>query len=57
MKQFLKKTILSKQSFEIVFGDLIIVTHRMLYDHLKEGKSNTKTSLLEKDALFLSTIN
>ena len=49
--------IMTKQCLEIIFGGLVIVTRRMLHDHLKEGKYSTKTPLLEKDASFVNTTN
>ena len=49
--------IMTKQCLEIIFGGFVIVARRMLHDHLKEGKYSTKTSLLEKDALFVNTTN
>ena len=49
--------IMTKQCLEIIFGRLVIVTRRILHDHLKEGKYSTKIPLLEKDASFLNTAN
>ena len=49
--------IMTKQCWEITFGGLVIVTRRVLHDHLKESKYSTKTSLLEKDDSFVSTTN
>ena len=49
--------IMTKQCLEIIFGGLVIVTWRMLHDHLKEGKYSIKPPLLEKDASFVNTTN
>ena len=48
---------MTKQCLEKFFGGLVIITRRMLHDHLKEGKYSTKTRLLKKDASFVNTTN
>ena len=46
-----------KQCLEIIFGEFVVVSHRMLHSHLKEGVFSTITEELKKEASSVSTTN
>ena len=47
----------TKQCLDIIFGSLCIVTRRILYDHLKNGKYANPCEQLYKETVSVSTTN
>ena len=46
---------MTKEYLEIIFSGFVVVSRRMLYDHLKGGKYSAVTPELEKEAMTVST--
>ena len=47
---------MTKECLEIIFSGFVVVSRRMLHDHLK-GEYSPITPELEKEAMTVSTIN
>ena len=48
---------MTKECLEIIFSGFVVVSRRMLHDHLKGGEYSSITPELEKEAMTVSTIN
>ena len=48
---------MTKECLEIIFSGFVVVSRRMLHDHLKGGKYSAITPELEKEAMTVSTTN
>ena len=48
---------MTKECLEIIFSGFVVVSRRMLHDHLKGGKYSAITPELEKEAVTVSTTN
>ena len=46
---------MTKECLEIIFSGFVVVSRRMLHDHLKGGKYSAITPELEKEAMTVST--
>ena len=48
---------MTKECLEIIFSGFVVVSRRILHDHLKGGEYSPITPELEKEAMTVSTIN